>query len=294
MITPALSEKIEKNYRRRKKVNRLMHIVLLGAAICALLPLMSVFLYVLVQGLPGLHLAFLTELPKPVGELGGGMGNAILGTITLVTIAAMIGIPWGIGAGLYLSEYREGRLSTVVRFCTDMLNSIPSIIVGLFVYAILVVPMKRFSALAGGLALGILMVPTVTRSVEELLKLVPVHVREAGLALGLPRWKVILYIVLKGSTKAITTGAMLAVARVAGETAPLLFTAFGNQFWQTHLDQPVSSLPVQIYNYAISPYEDWQNQAWSGALVLVMLVFFMNLLVRLLIQTDGLDRSTQA
>ena len=275
---------IERNYKRRKKINRFMHFLLVAASLGALLPLISVFLYVLVQGLPGLHFDFFTQLPKPVGEPGGGMGNAILGTATLTGIAAVIGIPWGIGAGLYLSEYREGRLSQIVRFSTDMLGSIPSIIIGLFVYAVMVVPMKRFSALAGGLALGILMIPTVTRSVEELLKLVPLHVREAGLALGLPRWKVILYIVLKGSTKAITTGAMLAVARVAGETAPLLFTAFGNRFWQTRVDQPIAALPVQIYSYAISPYDDWHQQAWTGALVLVMLVFFMNILVRRLIQ----------
>lgn len=287
MLPSALFETIERNYQRRKKINAVMHILLGIASACALLPLISVFVYVLLQGLPGLRLDFFSQLPKPVGELGGGMGNAILGTATLVAIAALIGIPWGIGAGLYLSEYRETRLSKIVRFCTDMLNSIPSIIVGLFVYATMVVPMKRFSALAGGLALGILMVPTVTRSVEELLKLVPLHVREAGLALGLPRWKVILSIVLKGSTKAITTGAMLAVARVAGETAPLLFTAFGNRFWQTTLDQPIAALPVQIYNYAISPYSDWHNQAWSGALVLVMLVFLMNILVRLLVSTNG-------
>lgn len=271
-----------------------MHFLLITASLCALLPLISVFIYVLRQGLPGFHFDFFTQLPKPVGELGGGMGNAILGTATLVAIAALIGIPWGIGAGLYLSEYREGRLNHIVRFCTDMLNSIPSIIIGLFVYAMMVVPMKRFSALAGGLALGILMVPTVTRSVEELLKLVPLHVREAGLALGLPRWKVILHIVLKGSVKAITTGAMLAVARVAGETAPLLFTAFGNRFWQTNLDQPIAALPVQIYNYAISPYDDWHNQAWTGALVLVMLVFFMNILVRLLIKTNNVGERAKA
>ena len=277
------SEFIHRSYRARKGVNALAQAALLTFTALAVLPLFSVFGYVVSKGFPSLNWAFFTQLPKPVGEIGGGMANAIAGTCTLVLLASVIGVPWGISIGLYLSEYGfKSRLANTVRFCTDMLASIPSIIIGLFVYALIVAPMKRFSALAGGLALGILMIPTVARTTEELLKLVPIHIREAGLALGLPRWKVILWIVLKGSRGPITTGVMLAVARVAGETAPLLLTAFGNRFWQHGLDQPIASLPVQIYTFAISPYEDWHRQAWAGALVLVLLVFVMNVLTRLM------------
>ncbi len=284
-----LSQAIALRFRRRKIVNALMCGLLALAAAVALLPLLSVFQYVVAQGWPSLNKAFFTELPKPVGEVGGGMANALVGTLELVALASAIGIPWGIGTGLYLSEYGKGRLGDTVRFFIDILASIPSIIIGLFVYTIVVMPMKRFSALAGGIALGILMVPTVARSSEELLKLVPTHIREAGLALGLPRWKVSLRIVLKGSLGGIMTGVILAVARVAGETAPLLLTALNNRFWPSGLDQPTASLPVQIYTYAISPYEDWHAQAWSGALVLVLLVFAVNLATRLILrpQTAG-------
>ena len=279
-----LTHAIEARYRRRKLVNALVCVLLAFAAALALLPLLSVFKYVLTQGAPALKWSFFTELPKPVGEVGGGMANAWVGTLILIAIASLIGIPWGIGTALYLSEYGKGRVGDAIRFCVDMLASIPSIIIGLFVYTVVVIPMGRFSAYAGGLALGILMVPTVARSAEELLKLVPTHIREAGLALGLPRWKVSLRIVLKGSLSGIATGVILAVARVAGETAPLLFTALNNRFWSAGLDQPIASLPVQIYTYAISPYEDWHQQAWAGAFVLVFLVFTVNLVTRFLLQ----------
>lgn len=279
-----LTRAIESRYRRRKILNALVCILLALSAALALLPLLSVFKYVLVQGAPALSWTFFTELPKPVGEVGGGMANAFVGTLILIAIASSIGIPWGIGTALYLSEYGKGKLGDTIRFCVDMLASIPSIIIGLFVYTVVVIPMGRFSAYAGGLALGILMVPTVARSAEELLKLVPTHIREAGLALGLPRWKVSLRIVLKGSLSGIATGVILAVARVSGETAPLLFTALNNRFWPGGLDQPIASLPVQIYTYAISPYEDWHQQAWAGAFVLVFLVFFVNLVTRFLLQ----------
>ena len=266
---------MEAGYRRRKIVNALMCILLAVAAALALVPLLSVFQYVLQQGLPALNLSFFTELPKPVGEVGGGMANALVGTLILIGIASVIGIPWGIATALFLSEYGDrSRVSGAIRFCVDILASVPSIVIGLFAYAVVVLPMRRFSACAGGFALGILMVPTVARSAEELLRLVPVQIREAGLALGLPRWKVSLRIVLRGALSGITTGVILAVARVAGETAPLLFTALNNRFWSHSLDQPIASLPVQIYTYAISPYEDWHRQAWAGALVLVGLVFF--------------------
>ncbi len=284
------SDYIFRSYRKRKSVNAAMVVALVTAAIVALIPLFSVFGYVLSQGLPALNVSFFTELPKPVGEAGGGMANALLGTVTLVMLGSLLGVPWGIATGLYLSEYGRGKLATAVRFSADMLASIPSIIIGLFIYALVVVTMKRFSALAGGLALGILIIPTVARSSEELLKLVPEHIREAGLALGLPRWKVTLWIVLRGIRGPITTGVMLSIARVSGETAPLLFTAFNNRFWQRGLDQPISSLPVQIYTYAISPYDEWHRQAWAGALMLVMLVFSMNLLTRLVLSSTERKR----
>ncbi len=278
-----LSESIFKNYWKRKTINVFFHILLIFGTILATTPLFSVFGYVVSKGIPAIDFDFFTQLPKPIGETGGGMANALVGTCTLILLASIIGIPWGISVGTYLSEYQaKSKLTQVIRFSADMLASIPSIIIGLFIYALIVIHMKRFSALAGGIALGILIIPTVARTTEELLKMVPMHIREAGLALGLPRWKVILWIVLSGSKSAIITGIMLSIARVAGETAPLLFTAFGNHFWQSGLDQPIASLPVQIYTYAISPYEDWHRQAWAGAFVLVMLVFTMNLLIRLI------------
>jgi phosphate transport system permease protein len=273
---------IQKSALKRKWVNRFFYLLLVFAAFLAIAPLFSIFGYVVWQGAPAINWAFFTEIPKPVGEVGGGMANALLGTLLLVGLASLIGVPWGILTGVWLSEYgSQSRLGSVVRFCADMMSSIPSIVIGLFIYAIMVLPMKRFSALAGALALGIMMVPTVCRTTEELLKMVPVHVREAGLALGLPRWKVILMIILKGSRGPIITGVMLSVARVSGETAPLLFTAFNNSYWQIKLDQPMASLPVQIYTYAISPFEDWHRQAWAGAFLLVSVVLILNIVTRL-------------
>jgi phosphate transport system permease protein len=282
MNTAPLHAYIRGNYRKRKALDYFMRGMLCCAAIAAVVPLFSVLGYVFVKGFPALNAAFFTELPKPVGEEGGGMANALAGTAILVAIGSAIGVTWGLVTGIYLSEYGSGKLGTAVRFSTDMLASVPSIVIGLFVYAVAVKPMGRFSAIAGGIALGVIMIPTVARSAEELLRLVPTHIREAGLALGLPRWKVILRIVLRGCIAAITTGIMLGIARVAGETAPLLFTALNNRFWQNGLDQPIASLPVQIYSYAISPFEDWHRQAWAGALVLVALVFFINISSRLL------------
>ncbi len=287
-MNPAvLSQHMSQRYLRRKITHWIMMGVLALASGLALIPLLSLSAYVLTQGIPGLGINFFTHLPQPIGETGGGMANSILGTLTLVVLASLIGVPWGIGTGLYLSEYPPGRLSTAVRFSADLLASIPSIIIGLFVYTLIVIPMRRFSLIAGGVALGIIMIPTLARSTEELLRRVPVHVREAGLALGLPRWKVILRIVLLGNARAISTGIILSIARVAGETAPLLFTSFNNQYWQRGLGQPSSSLPVQIYTYAISPYEDWHQQAWTGALILVLLVFTMNILTRILLSPRG-------
>jgi phosphate transport system permease protein len=286
MANPEFLPYLTRKYRKRKIVNKLMIGVLAAACLITLAPLLSILGYVIQQGAPALNWAFLTELPKPVGELGGGLAHAVVGTLILVFLASGVGIPWGVMIGIFLAEYPRSRWSGWVKLSVNLLSGIPSIIIGLFVYALLVVPMKRFSALAGGLALGILMIPTISRTVEELLKLVPQHIREAGLALGIPRWKVILQIVLTGSVKAIMTGIMLSVARVAGETAPLLFTAFGNRFWQSRVDEPIASLPIQVYQYAISPYEDWHRQAWAGALLLLILVFGMNLTTRIIVQSQ--------
>ena len=274
---------------KRKWINRFMCMMLGLATLVALYPLISVFLYLFHEGSSALTLEFFAHLPKPVGETGGGMANAFVGTAVLVGLASLVSIPWGIGVGIFLSEYGSTRpnVSAWVRFFIDILASIPSILVGLFVYSVIVIQMKRFSAIAGGIALGILMIPTVARSTEEFLKLVPSHIREAGLALGLPRWKVTLSIIVKGSMGAIATGVVLAIARASGETAPLLFTAFNNRFWNRGLDQPIASLPVQIYTYAISPYEDWHRQAWGGALVLLAFVFLVNLVTRLLLMRSA-------
>jgi phosphate transport system permease protein len=276
-----------RQYQRRKLLSKVICALLGVAAIVAIAPLLSVFWYVLSQGLPALNREFFTELPAPVGEPGGGMANSLVGTILLLGIASSIGIPMGLMTALFLSEYGRGKTAALIRFSVDMLASIPSIIIGLFAYAIVVIPMGRFSAIAGGVALGILMIPTVARSAEEILKLVPQHIREAGLALGLPRWKVIIRIVLRGSFSGIATGIILAAARVSGETAPLIFTALNNRFWSVQLDQPISSLPVQIYTYATGPFEDWHRQAWAGALMLVLLVFVMNVLTRFVFRTSG-------
>ncbi len=275
---------------RRKTTDYVMKALLILLCFVAIAPLVSVFLYVLQKGLPGLNREFFTELPKPVGETGGGLANALVGSLTLVGIGSLIGIPWGLAAGIYLSEYSKGRIAGLLRFTTDLLTSIPSIIVGLFAYAVIVAPMKTFSAYAGGFALAVIMVPMVARSTEEILKLVPNHVREAGLALGLSKWRVTLQIIVRGCRSGLLTGVMLSVARVAGETAPILFTAFSNRYWARSLSQPTSSLPVQIYTYAISPFEDWHQQAWTGALVLVLFVLATNFFVRYALMRPEVQR----
>lgn len=275
------------NYKKRKLKNYFFCFLLGLCAFTALFTLLNVFGYVLFKGTPGLTLSFFTELPKPPGSANGGLANSIVGSITLVALASIIGIFFGISTGIYLSEYGRGKLAIFIRFSTDMLSSVPSIVIALFVYVILVVPLKSFSAYAGSTALAIIMIPIVARTTEELLKLVPTHIREAGLALGLPRWKVILRIVLRGSLGGIATGVILAIARISGESAPLLFTAFNSRFWQTSLAEPISSLPVQIYNYAISPYDDLHKLAWTSSLVLVIFVFIINLITRLILKPQG-------
>ncbi len=265
---------------RRTVVNRLMLGLLGLASIVAILPLLFVLYYVVHRGLVGLNLKFFTELPKPVGETGGGLGNAVVGTLVLVTMGSLVGVPIGIAAGVFLSEFRRSRFAGTLRSSVELLAGVPSIILGIFAYALLVVPMHGFSAVAGALALAIILIPTVAKTTEEVLKLVPDHIREAGLGLGLPRWKVILRIVLYGSRSGILTGVMLGVARISGESAPLLFTALNSQYWPRGIFAPISSLPVQIYTYAISPFDDWTQLAWTGSMVLVAVVLVANLSMR--------------
>ncbi|HEX2788040.1 MAG TPA: phosphate ABC transporter permease PstA [Ignavibacteria bacterium] len=273
---------LEKNkyLRYRKTKSNLILILCVLMAIITIVPLLYIFFYTTASGFKFLSLDFITEMPKPVGETGGGMYNAIVGTLILIGISSVIGIPIGILAGIYVAEYSGGLFSNIIKFVTDVLSGIPSIVIGIFAYTIVVMPMGGFSALSGGIALGIIMIPTVIRITEEMLKLVPQSIREASLALGISRWKTTLNIVLKTAMSGIITGILLAIARIAGETAPLLFTAFGNQFFSTSLDEPIASLPIQIYNYAKSPYTDWHEQAWAGALILILLVFVINLIVR--------------
>lgn len=265
----------------RKYRNYLMLGVFIAATIIALIPLFGVLGYVLKNGLSALNMQFFVSLPKAMGLPGGGMANAIVGTLIMVLLASLIGIPMGILAAIYLTEYdRHSWLSTAVRFATDVLTGIPSIIVGIVIYTAVVLKMGNFSALAGGLALAIIMIPLIIRSTEEMLKLVSHSIREAGYALGISKGKTILRIVLPTAAKGIITGSMLAVARVAGETAPLLFTALGNQYWARSLNEPTASLPVQIFQYATSPYKEWHQLAWAGSLVLILMVIILNLAAR--------------
>jgi phosphate transport system permease protein len=240
--------------------------------VLVLAPLVAIFGYLVYKGVGSINWAFLTKTPMPPGEVGGGMANAVAGSVLILAIASLLGVPLGIGAGIYLAEYGRNRFGDSIRFVSDVLNGVPSIVIGIVAYAIVVLRQKHFSALAGGVALAIMMVPTITRTTEEMLLLVPNVLREAAYGLGVPRWRTTLSIVLRTATSGIITGVMLAFARVAGETAPLLFTAFGNQFWNWRLDQPTAALPLQIFTYAISPYDDWHRQAWAGALVLIILI----------------------
>ena len=244
-------------------------------------PLLAIFGYLIYKGASSLNVAFFTQIPKPEGEVGGGMANAILGSGILLGLASLIGVPIGIAGGIFLAEFGRGtKLANAVRFTADVLNGVPSIVMGVAVYGLVVTPQMPFSALAGGVALGIMMIPTVTRTTEEMLLMVPHAVREAALALGVPNWRSVLSITLKTASPGIITGCMLAFARVAGETAPLIFTAFGNSNWSVALNRPISALPLEIYRYAISPYDDQHRQAWAAALVLVVLIVAAVSLVR--------------
>ena len=271
---------VESAYAGRKLAARVAATLCGLAVVLALIPLVAILVYVAKRGLGALSLAFFTSLPRPVGETGGGMANAIVGTIELVGLASLMGIPIGIAAGLFLAEYRTTWLARIVRFCADVLAGVPSILVGVVVYAVVVVRMQRFSTFAGALALAILMLPLVARTTDVLARTVPESLREAALALGASRWRIAVHVVLRTAAPGIRAGCMLAVARVSGETAPLLFTAFNNGFWNESLSDPTASLQVQIFTYTMSPYDDWHAQAWAAALVLVAMVVVLNLAAR--------------
>jgi phosphate transport system permease protein len=278
--------------RRRKFVSHVMTAACGAAVVIALLPLAYILFYIVTRGLTALDWNFFTKLPKPTGEKGGGMANAIVGSVKLIALASLAAVPVGVFGGVYVAEYKGSRLATAVRFCADVLNGIPSIVVGIFAYGVIVLPMKRFSALAGGAALAIMMIPIIVRSTEELVLLVPQSLREGGLALGASRARVTFTVVVPAALSGILTGILVAVSRIAGETAPLLFTAFNNQFWSKRLDQPTASLTVQIFTYAISPYEDLHRQAWAGALVLVAMILLFSIAARFV--TRRLERMKAA
>jgi phosphate transport system permease protein len=270
---------------RRRGTSVLMVALTCAASALAIVPLIVILAYLLKQGASALSLDFFTNMPRPVGEAGGGMANAIVGTLMLIGIASAVGLPVGIGAGLYLAERGGTRLANLVRFLADVLNGLPSIVMGIFAWQFLVRPFGHFSALAGGAAIGAMMIPLVTRTTEEMVRTVPQSLREAALALGYPRWRTSLQIVLRTALGGIVTGVLVAVARVAGETAPLLFTAFGNQFWSTDVTQPIAALPLQVFVYAISPYDEWHAHAWAGALVLIALVLLISILARIAVRS---------
>jgi phosphate transport system permease protein len=256
----------------RRIIDHAMTGVAFLTVILVLAPLFAIFAYLIYRGIGSINLAFLTQTPKPVGEAGGGMANAIVGSMVILALASIIGVPVGVGAGIYLAEYGRNKFGDIIRFTADVLNGVPSIVIGIVAYSIVVLYQRHFSALAGGVALAIMMIPTITRTTEEMLRLVPQALREAAYGLGIPRWRTTLSITLRTATSGVITGIMLAFARVAGETAPLLFTAFGNQFWNLKVSEPTAALPLQIFNYAISPYDEWHRQAWAGALVLIVLI----------------------
>jgi phosphate transport system permease protein len=270
--------------RRRRLLSGTMLALTGLSAVVVVIPLLLIFFYLLSVGAGAINLDFFTKLPVPVGEEGGGMANALLGTVFLVLLAGGIGVPLAVGAGLYLAEAGRSPLATVVRFTADVMNGVPSIVVGIFVWSWVVVSMGRFSLLAGGLALAVILLPMVTRTTEEMVRLVPPELREGGIALGFTRWRTTLGIILPAARSGILTGILVALARIAGETAPLLFTAFGNPFWEWRLNEPISALPLLIYRYAISPYDEWHRLAWAAALVLIGLVLAVSLAARFLIR----------
>jgi len=275
------------NHMQRKIKSAVASAIAFVSAVLVIAPLGLVFFYLVANGASSLNWDFFTKLPAPVGAVGGGMANAIVGSLELLALAGAIGIPVGVLGGVYLAEYGSARINSVLRFLADVLNGVPSITWGVVVYGLVVLRFKGFSGYAGGLALGLIMIPLILRTTEEVILLVPNGYREAALALGVSRWKTIVHIVMKTASKGIITGILLALARVGGETAPLLFTAFGNRFWNHSLSQPIAALPLQVFTYAISPYDDWHRQAWAGALVLVTGIFCVNVLVRILTRGRG-------
>ena len=276
---------------RRRRTTSLVMLSLTGvAAALTVVPLLLIFFHLLRAGVSAVNLDFFTQAPAPVGEAGGGVGNAILGTFLMVGTAAVLGLPIAIGAGMYLAEAEGSRVANAVRFVTDVMNGIPSIVIGIFVWASVVAPMRGYSAFAGGVALAIMLLPMVTRTTEEMVRLVPRELKEGGLALGFTRWRTTLGIVLPAARSGILTGVLVALARIAGETAPLLFTALGNQFWEWRLTQPMDALPVRIFQYAISPYEEWHRLAWAGSLLLIALVLAVSLVARFLIRSPYANR----
>ena len=275
-----LAASTERTLARRRVMNVVMLGLTYAAMFIATLPLLFILWYLIKQGASSVNWNFFTKMPAPAGETGGGMANAIVGTGIIVLIASVVGLPIGIGAGLYLAEQRGAKLATAVRFLSDVLNGLPSIVLGIFAWGLLVRPFKHFSALSAGIALAAMMIPLVTRATEEMIRLVPVSMREAALALGYAKWRTSLSVVLRTALPGIVTGALVAVARIAGETAPLIFTAFGNQFWSVSPMQPIAALPMQIYSYASAPYDDWHAQAWAGSLVLLGLVLVISLTAR--------------
>ena len=265
---------------RRRVVSHIMTGMCLASVLVALVPVAMILSFVITKGIGAMNLDFFTQMPKPVGEAGGGMANAIFGSVVICGLGALFAVPVGVMSGIYVAEYSGTRSASVVRFAADTLNGVPSIVVGVFVYALAVMPFRTFTAIAGGLSLGIMMIPIIARTTEELLRLVPISLKEGALALGATRGRAVFSVVLPAALPGIITGIVLALARIAGETAPLLFTSFNNRFWSTTLTQPMASLTVQIYTYALSPYDDWHRQAWAGALVLVTLVFLCSVLAR--------------
>ncbi len=271
---------MRKPYTFRKTTSIMMAaLTVLSAGVSAGI-LLVLLIYVLRQGAGAINLSFFTQNPVPVGEPGGGIANAIAGTFVVVGLAALLALPIGVGSGIYLSEFGRNRFGDLVRFLADVLSGVPSIIMGVFAYVVVVSQQGHFSALSGGFALGVMMLPVITRTTEEMLRMVPDAVREAGLALGLPRWRVLIHAVIPAASRGILTGIVLALARVAGETAPLLFTAFGNPYFSLDINQPIATLPYTLFTYAISPYDDWHLKAWGTALVLTVLIFVASLLVR--------------
>ena len=281
------------NRIQRSAVNGFVSALAILATVLVIAPLVAILGYLLYKGASSLNLDFFTHIPAPVGESGGGMANSIVGSGIILALASLMGVPIGIAAGVYLAEFGRGTaIAAAVRFTADILNGVPSIVMGISVYVLIVLRQKHFSALAGGVALAIMMIPTITRTTEEMLLIVPNAVREAALGLGVPKWRTALSISLRTASPGIITGCMLAFARVAGETAPLLFTAFGNQFWSFHLNQPIAALPLQIFVYAISPYDEWHRLAWAGALVLIVLIMVSVTLVRIFAGRGTMKGST--